>query len=60
MGKKLNEIEIELAISKNPNTQFDICSICDGAEEGMVMNELNSKDFDVICDECEIIKNNCK
>ena len=56
MGKKLNEFEIELAIQKDSNTQFETCCYCGGIEEGMVMLEVDYDSFDVCCEECNDMK----
>ena len=56
MGEKLNEFQIEEAIAKNSNTQFETCCFCNGIEEGMVMHEVDYETFDVMCDECKDMK----
>ena len=56
MGNKLNEFEIELAIKKDSNTQFETCCYCGGIEEGMVMLEVDYDSFDVCCEECNNMK----
>ena len=50
---KLTEKEIE-KYSKDINQGFDTCSVCNGVELAMSMQQIdaNAENFDLICDDC--------
>ena len=53
MSYKLSDNDVKKIAKENPNQPLDICSICDGVELHLQMNEVNEFDWYLICDDCK-------